>query len=100
MGTLKEVRSAIERISGAKLDPNGLSEMLQVALQRPEPEVLRLACIGLSRMRSRTAVLPLINLLYHSDPTVVEAAHGALIELTEMKLPAEPQLWSLQTASR
>jgi len=96
-GTDKQVRAAIEHICASKMDRHRLSEELLQVLTNPNPQLVRLACVGLGRFRSRLAVPGLVRLLSGDDELVVESAHQALMAITGMKLPANPFLWAEQT---
>ena len=97
-GSDKDAREAIRHISGAKLDRHRLADLLLQGVRRADPDVLRLTCIGLGRLGSRVSIPALIKLLDHRSDAVAEAAHGALMQITKMKIPALSQLWLVQTS--
>lgn len=98
-GDQRVARAALERIARGSLDRHRLAEFLLPGLARPEPHLVILSCAALERLASPRALSPLVALLHQRNEAVVEAAHGALMGITQMKLPMDPALWAKQLDS-
>ena len=98
-GDQKAARAALERIASGTLNRHRLAETLLLGLRRHEAQLLVMTCAVLKRLASPVALSPLIGLLHHGDEVVVDAAHAALMGITQMKMPADPALWSRQINS-
>lgn len=84
---------AIMSMARQHLWPHRLAPVLEVALDRREPTVVRHACHALGEIRSMTAVPRLIDSLEHREGEVRIAAWEALQAITGRSLPSDPAIW-------
>ena len=87
------VKRAIAELAGHRLYRHELAAVLGTCLDRPEPDVVRMACEGLAQLESPVAVPGLAACLENPAPRVREAALAALRRITGRDLPGEPELW-------
>ena len=80
-GTTTEAAAALHEIARQRLYPDQLASLLALALERTEPDILKITCRALGALPERTAFDALFALTTHEDPTIVEQARAALERL-------------------
>ena len=76
-----------------RLHRHRIAESLVLRLRDQNPDQVRLACAALAQLRASFAVRELIACLEHSESRVREAAHKALLTITEKNLPLRVEAW-------
>ncbi|HED64300.1 MAG TPA: HEAT repeat domain-containing protein [Planctomycetes bacterium] len=85
--------AAISDFAHHRYERSSLALDLTAALDRPEPELVALACRALGELGSPVACGRLVDLLESRDGDVRTAALGALQRITGGDLPEDVRLW-------
>ncbi len=101
-GTPAEAAMALREAAGQRVYLDQVVDVLALALQRSEPDVLKSACRALGAIHDPGARKVLLPVLAHPDPTVVagartalqrhERAHALATRPTPAKLPARSRI--------
>lgn len=92
-GAPAEVVDAVRAVGLRKLHPELRAELLTLALDREEPDVLRLAALRRGEVPSRHRLARLVALLEHPTAEVRENALAGLRAITGNVLTPDPRLW-------
>lgn len=68
-------------------------ERVRGMLGHPDARLRVLACLACEKLRDHEAVPDLVVMLDDSDPNLRKRAHAALLGLTGLALPADPEGW-------
>jgi hypothetical protein len=93
-GTGLEAAAALDDLAPRRLYPDRSCELYELALERPELDLVQLACRALAAVRSPRAVPALVGALQHADPRVVAQAWRSLKAITGLSLPPSARVWS------
>lgn len=88
-----EASAAVIALSRTRL--YGRHAALEIAhcLTRPEEDLVRVACAALGHLAAPEVVVDLAHALERPEPHLREAAHRALIAVSGLELPPDPELW-------
>jgi len=93
-GSAAQAAAAIHEAAGHALFHGALAPALEEVLDRPEPNLVQLACRALASLGARDSLPGLVLALGHPDARVQDAAHAALCALSGRDLPPDPGAWS------
>jgi HEAT repeat protein len=90
---IHDVAAAVRELSRRTFHREEIARELATVLTHPNPTLRARACGGLARLEAVGVVPQLIAALADRDAVVAEAAHSALIVLTEQDLGRDPEAW-------
>jgi HEAT repeat protein len=77
-GTPAEAAASVQELAHQRLFVQHAASILALALQRPEPDVVKSACRALATMPERVTERALLTVVAHPDPTIAAEARAAL----------------------
>jgi HEAT repeat protein len=84
-GTAAEAAASVQELARQRLFVHHCADILALALQRPEPDVVKSACRALGATREPAALRALLTVADHPDPSVAAEARAALHRLEHAK---------------
>ena len=92
-GSRKEMLGALRDAGKIRLGKKEVVGILVDFLEHGDPEIRKLSCLSLARLKARNALTKILPLLTEHNLEVKEAAHSALKEITGIDLPPDPDEW-------
>jgi HEAT repeat protein len=86
-GTTVEAAESVRELARQRLFVHHAAGILALAVQRPEPDIVKSACIALGTMRESAAQQALLSVVTHPDPAIAEEARAALRRLARARTP-------------
>lgn len=85
------VAAALRGYAGRLIWRESLAEEVAIVLERDEPQLRLLACEVLASLRAISAIRPMAYLLSAPEDSVREAAWRALVMISGLELPRDPE---------